>query len=134
MNTPNPMSLQSLNNKLNTHKFKCLSCKHAWSIESEKSNVNDVFPNFCPNCGAKKSDAKLEWVFNPPTISTVDTQRKANRNATLGAIEMANDYARVTPKEEMVTVKGEPSRFIPSGETQVPKSVVDSLESSIKED
>jgi hypothetical protein len=133
MNTLKPTSPQNPNNKkLVTYKFECLACKHNWSFESENANVNEVFPNFCPNCGTEKAKGKLQWVFVPPSkVSTVENQRRANRAATIEAARMAGEYERVTPKEEMVTVRGTPSKYIPSGEVQVPKKTLDSLSEAI---
>lgn len=112
------------------HNFRCRDCKHKWSIEIAEVDVNKVFPNFCPNCGAKKSDAKLEWVFTPPIIKNEKEKiRKINREASRDALGMAMEQQAITPKEEMVTIErpeGASSRYGNATET-VPKRIVDTL-------
>lgn len=117
---------------LTTHNFSCLACKHKWKVDSEDSNVNHVFPNFCPNCGAKKTEGKLQWEFTPPATNK-ENQRKANRSASMEAVAMAHDFAKDNPQEEMVTIHGKPSQYAPGGVVQVPKKTVDTLEESMTE-
>jgi len=119
--------------KIHVHSFKCLACKHKWNIESKIAEVNQVFPNFCPNCGTKKTDGKLEWDFTPPTHTRdtdLEKKRKANVEHTKMSIELAAKMERETPQEEMVTLerpKELPITMYGQEKYKVPKKTIDKL-------
>jgi len=81
----------------------------------------------CPFCGALKEKGKLEWQFSPVVIvDDMEVKRKANREHNKNTAQMASEFARDNPREEMVTVTGPTSRWS-NGIERVPKKAVDDL-------
>jgi len=123
-------------NRIYNYSFKCLACNHKWSIESTAAQVQEVFPNFCPNCGVKKEDGKIEWQFSPPKgKKDINKLRKANKEYSKDAIEQATIYAKHNPPEPTVEVKRPPGPVTRYGhdKEKVPKKTVDTLKEKGKD-
>lgn len=112
----------------------------SFSLERDVTDINEVGPVFCPQCGKKRGEqgVSIEWVVVPLTFGvSKSTIARDNKNMSEDAQARASaaqrELDREDPLQTITAPKGLPiSRYAEPGGARIRKSIVDKIQDRVQ--